>query len=168
MKAFIIKWTTLHRHSSTPQGRILALDFGKKRIGVAVSDPLRLIATGLDTLQRSTLREDLIRLSAIAADREATLLLIGHPLNMNGTEGPQAGRVREFARKLERATGIPVMLWDERLTSVAAEELLRERGSRPDRRKGTVDRLAASILLQSYLDHQAPGPESDPEWPAER
>lgn len=166
MTALIIESTTVDRDFSSPQGRILALDFGKRRIGMAVSDPLRLIAGSLETLQRTTTREDIERIAAIAREREITLFLMGHPLNMNGTEGPQAERAREFAARLERHCRIPVELWDERLTSVAAEEMLRERGSRPDRRTGTVDRLAAAILLQSYLDHQPPGPESEPPWPA--
>lgn len=148
---------------SVPAGRILALDFGKRRIGLAVSDPLRVIATGCETLQRTTIREDIERLAALVAQLEATLILMGLPLNMNGTEGPQAERVREFAGKLHRRTGIAVAFCDERLTSVAAEEMLRERNQHPDRRSGTVDRLAASILLQGYLDEHSE--ERQPAWP---
>jgi putative Holliday junction resolvase len=132
---------------------------------MAISDPLRLIVTGLDTLQRTNLRADLDRLAKLAAEREVAQILIGLPLNMNGSEGPQTERVREFAAKLGRRTGIPVELWDERLTSVAAEDMLRERGLHPDRRSGMVDRLAASILLQGYLDHNAPASEGEPAWP---
>jgi putative Holliday junction resolvase len=155
----------VERSLPVPPGRILALDFGKRRIGLAVTDPLRLIVTGLDTLQRTTLRADLDQLAELAADREVSQILIGLPLNMNGTEGLQAERVREFAAKLGRRTGIPVELWDERLTSVAAEDILRERGLHPDRRSGTVDRLAASILLQGYLDHHSPASQGEPAWP---
>ncbi len=132
-----------------------------------MSDPLRLIAHGLGTLHRTTVRDDLRRLAEIATEKEVTLFLLGYPMNMDGTVGPQAERVREFAARLERQTGIEVRLWDERLTSVAAEEMLRERGERADRRSGTVDRLAAAILLQDYLDHEAPSPESEDGWLAE-
>jgi putative Holliday junction resolvase len=152
-------------HAAT--GRILALDFGKRRIGLAISDPSRLIASTLETLQRTTIRADLDALRDLAATREATLILIGLPLNMNGSEGLPAQRVREFAERLGRRTGLAVELWDERLTSVAAEEMLRERGANPDRRSGKVDALAAAILLQGYLDHQRGGEESLQAWPGE-
>ena len=145
-------------------GRILALDFGKRRIGLAISDPSRLIASTLETLQRTTIRADLNALRDLAATREATLILMGLPLNMDGSEGLSAQRVREFADRLGRHTGLAVELCDERLTSVAAEEMLRERGANPDRRSGKVDALAAAILLQGYLDDQRSGEESDQAW----
>ncbi|MDX2154356.1 MAG: Holliday junction resolvase RuvX [Bryobacteraceae bacterium] len=145
--------------------RILALDLGKRRIGLALSDPLGLTASGLETLVRTTLREDLARLSQLAAEREVARFLVGLPKNMNGTEGPAAARARAFAEKLAHTTGLPVDLWDERLTSVEAEELFKERGVRADRRRGDVDRVAASILLQEYLDHQRPPGEGTNVWP---
>lgn len=92
------------------------------------------------------------------------MILIGLPLNMNGSEGLPAQRVREFAERLGRRTGLAVELCDERLTSVAAEELLRERGANPDRRSGKVDALAAAILLQGYLDEQRRGEEDEQAW----
>ena len=150
------------KHAAT--GRILALDFGKRRIGLAISDPSRLIASTLETLQRTTIRADLDALRNLATTREATLILIGLPLNMDGSEGLSAQRVREFADRLGRRTGLEVELCDERLTSVAAEEMLRERGANPDRRPGKVDALAAAILLQGYLDHRRDGEEGEQSW----
>lgn len=137
------------------EGRVLALDVGRKRIGLAVSDSFGL-AQGLDTLQRKTMREDVARLRQIARERKASLFLVGLPLNMRGDEGPMAEFVRTFATRLEQGTGIPVRFQDERLTSVEAEERLQERGLGLDRmlkekRKGAVDRLAAVILLEDYL-----------------
>ncbi|WP_321477100.1 Holliday junction resolvase RuvX [uncultured Paludibaculum sp.] len=137
------------------EGRILALDVGRKRIGLAVSDSMGL-AQGLDTLQRKTMREDIVRLRQIATERKASLFLVGLPLNMRGDEGEMAEFVRTFAVKLEADTGIPVRLQDERLTSVEAESRLQERGLSLERmlkekRKGVVDRLAAMILLEDYL-----------------
>ena len=134
------------------QGRILALDLGARRIGLAVSDPLGITAQGLDTLERRNIRADLAALAEIARAKEVRMFLLGNPLNMNGSEGRQAVYVREFAERLGRHTGLPVTLWDERLTTVEAERVLREGGATLERRKQAVDRLAAVILLKSYLD----------------
>jgi len=132
--------------------RILALDLGKRRIGVAVSDELGVTAQGLPTLDCRNKLTDLAELARIAREKSASLILVGHPLNMSGEAGPQAAWVEDYAQALTRETGIPVKLWDERLTSAAASRLLRESNARPDRKSGTVDRMAATILLQSYLD----------------
>ncbi len=132
--------------------RILALDLGKKRIGVAVSDELGMTAQGLETVQCRNKRADLAELARIAREREVSLLLVGNPLNMNGEAGPQAAWVHEYAATLERELRLPVKLWDERLTSAEASRVLRESDARPDRKKGIVDRMAATLLLQSYLD----------------
>ena len=134
------------------QGRILALDLGARRIGLALSDELRLTAQGLPTLVRTNIREDVSRLSEVAAERGVTLILIGNPLHMSGSEGAQSAWVREFAEKLESRLGLTVELWDERLTSVEAERVLRQSGISREKRKRAVDRLAAVILLQSYLE----------------
>ncbi len=135
-----------------PQGRILALDLGSRRIGLALSDELRLTAQGLETLERTNIREDLARLSDLAAERGVTLVVIGNPINMNGSEGRRSQWARQFADKLQRRTGLAVRLWDERLTSVEAERTLREGGITRLKNRGTVDRLAAVILLESYLE----------------
>jgi len=141
-------------------GRILALDLGKRRIGLAVSDELGITAQGLDTMERTNMREDLSRLGRLVEERNVELILIGNPLRMNGLEGAQSGWVRQFADKLETFTGRPVRLWDERLTTVEAERVLRESGISREKRGRAVDRLAAVILLESYLSTQ-PGCE---EW----
>jgi putative Holliday junction resolvase len=133
-------------------GRILALDVGAKRIGLALSDPLGLTAQGLPTMDRTNIRDDLERLRLLASQREVGLLLIGHPKTLSGREGRQAASVRDFAHRLAARTGLPLQFWDERLTSVEAERRLREQGLRTRAgRKGAVDRLAAVLLLESYL-----------------
>lgn len=132
--------------------RILALDVGKKRIGIAVSDPLGITAQGLPNLERTRKRDDIDALARLAAEKGAGLILIGNPINMSGAEGRQSGWVREFADALHRRTGIPVKLWDERLTTVEASRVLRESGIGIEKRAAAVDRLSAVILLQSYLD----------------
>lgn len=133
-------------------GRILALDVGRRRIGLALSDPLGITAQGLDTLQRTNLRTDLDALAALAAEKEVRRFLVGHPLHMSGREGRQAEYVREFAGRLEERTGIPVEFRDERLTTVEAQRVLRESGVSLEKRKRAVDKLAAVILLEGYLD----------------
>jgi putative holliday junction resolvase len=137
-------------------GRILALDVGMRRIGLAISDALRVTAQGLETLQRKTQRIDLAKLNGLAKDREVCLFLIGHPRHMSGDESRQAGYVREFADKLCEASGVPVQLWDERLTTVEAGRVLRSSGISIEKRAKAVDRLSAVILLQSYLDSLPP------------
>lgn len=132
--------------------RILALDVGMRRIGLAVSDELGITAQGLATLQRKNMREDLARLRALASELGVTRLLVGLPLHMAGGETRQAGYVREFAAKLESRLGLPVELWDERLTTVQAGRVLKESGISIEKRARAVDRLAAVLLLESYLD----------------
>ncbi len=134
------------------QTRILALDLGTKRIGLAVSDPLGITAQGLPNLVRSRIRVDLDTLDRLAKANEVGLILIGNPLNMNGTEGRQSAWVKEFAAKLAARTNLPVKLWDERLTSLQAGRVLRSSGISISKRAAAVDRLSAVILLQSYLD----------------
>jgi putative Holliday junction resolvase len=134
------------------QPRILALDLGKKRIGLAISDPLGITAQGLPNLVRVNKRTDLAALEQLVRERQAVLILMGNPINMRGDEGRQSGWVREFAQALEKRTGLPVKLWDERLTSVEASRVLRSSGISIEKRAAAVDRLSAVILLQSYLD----------------
>jgi putative pre-16S rRNA nuclease len=135
-----------------PKPRILALDLGKKRIGLAVSDPLGITAQGLPNLERTRKRDDLAALEELIRKRGVGMILLGNPINMGGAEGRQSGWVREFAGLLEARTGLPVKLWDERLTSVEAGRVLRESGISIQKRAAAVDRLSAVILLQSYLD----------------
>lgn len=131
--------------------RVLALDVGKRRIGLAVSDALGITAQGLPTFQRTTIREDMAGLAGIAAQYSIQRFLLGFPLHMSGRESRQAAYVREFGDRLAQHTGIPVDYLDERLTSVEANRVLRQSGISIQKRAAAVDRLAAVILLESYL-----------------
>ena len=133
---------------------MLALDVGKKRIGLAVSDELGLTAQGIETLARTRIREDLDKLKQIAARWNVQLLLVGRPLHMSGDESRQSEYTREFADRLQRQLALPLVYWDERLSSAEAERLLRAGGASLTQRKKAVDRLAATLLLESYLDHR--------------
>lgn len=133
----------------------MALDVGKRRIGLALSDPLGITAQGLPTLERINIREDLAALEQIAAAHEVRFILIGHPLHMSGREGRQAEYVRDFAERLRSRTGLQVRLWDERLTTVEAQRVLRESGIGIAKRAKAADRLAAQILLTSFLASEA-------------
>ena len=137
---------------SAGKPRILALDLGKKRIGLALSDPLGITAQGLPNLERGRKRDDLAALAQLAKEREVGLILMGNPVNMGGSEGRQSAWVHEFAEALEKQTGLPIRFWDERLTTVQAHRVLRESGISIEKRAAAVDRLSAVILLQSYLD----------------
>ena len=135
-----------------PLSRILALDLGKKRIGLALSDPLRITAQGMPNLVRTNNRADLEALGALIREHGVGLVLLGNPINMRGAEGRQSGWVRDFAKTIRSRLGVPVQLWDERLTSVEAGRVLRQSGISIEKRAAAVDRLSAVILLQSYLD----------------
>jgi putative Holliday junction resolvase len=135
-----------------PLFRILALDLGKKRIGLALSDPLRITAQGMPNLVRTNNRADLEALGGLVREHGVGLILLGNPINMRGAEGRQSGWVREFAESIRSRLGVPVELWDERLTSVEAGRVLRQSGISIEKRAAAVDRLSAVILLQSYLD----------------
>lgn len=138
--------------------RILAIDYGLKRVGFAVSDPLGLTAQPLATLVRQSEADLLDRIRSLIAEKEVSKIVVGLPINMNGTLGPKAEEAKRFAGQLSAALGLPVELWDERLTSWQAEQYLSEAGLSPrkERRKGRVDRMAAQIMLQSYLDGHRP------------
>jgi putative holliday junction resolvase len=133
-------------------GRILALDLGKRRIGLAISDELGITAQGLETLQRIRVREDVAKLAQLVRERNVSLILMGNPVNMSGREGRQSDYARDFGERLRAATGVDVKLWDERLTTVEAQRVLRQSGISLQKRTQAVDRLAAVILLESYLD----------------
>lgn len=134
---------------------ILALDVGKKRIGLAVSDPLGVTAVGLETLHRTRIREDLARLKVMAEERAVRTLLIGRPLHMSGDESRQSEYTREFAERLSEYLQIPVVYWDERLTTAEAHRLMRDSGATLEQRKRAVDQMSAILLLESYLGFQA-------------
>jgi putative Holliday junction resolvase len=150
-----MKLSMTEAHGNRAAGRILALDVGRRRIGLAVSDELGITAQGLETLERTNQRADLAALAGVAERWNVWLLLVGHPVRLSGQEGRQAEWVRQFADKLAAHTGLPVALWDERLTTVEAERVLRSSGISIARRARAKDRLAAVLLLQSYLDHRS-------------
>ena len=132
-------------------GRVLALDVGKKRIGLAVSDELGLTAQGIETLARTRIREDLAKLQQIVTQWKVHTLLVGKPLHMSGDESRQSEYTREFAERLSKTVGLPVVYWDERLTSREAERLLREGGATLLQSRQAVDRMSAVLILESYL-----------------
>lgn len=132
--------------------RILALDHGTVRIGVAVSDELKMISTPLENLPAEPFATFLERFQQILRDKEVELILVGLPRNMDGSYGEAAQRVREFMAKLKESVSTPIRPWDERLTSAQANRYLAEGGASRQQRKEKVDGMAAAILLQSYLD----------------
>ena len=135
--------------------RIMGLDFGSKTVGVAVSDPLGITAQGIEIVRRTSenkLRKTLARIEALVAEYQVTEFVLGFPKNMNNTSGERVEKTMEFKAMLERRTGLPVHMWDERLTTVAADRTLIEAGVRRENRKEYVDMLAAVYILQGYLD----------------
>jgi putative pre-16S rRNA nuclease len=137
------------------QGRILALDVGSKRIGMAISDALGITAQGLETLQRKNKRSDLEQLQAVIEKHGVGELVVGYPLHMSGSQGAQSLKIADFAEELRRRFSLPVHLWDERLTSAEANRLLRETEMSIRRRSQVVDRMAATLILQAFLEHRA-------------
>jgi putative Holliday junction resolvase len=136
--------------------RIMGLDFGSKTVGVAVSDPLFITAQGLEIIRRKSenkLRQTFARIEELIEEYEVDRIVVGLPRNMNASEGERAQKTREFADQLFRRTGIEPVLWDERLTTVAADKLMMESGIRRENRKEYVDAIAASFILQGYLDY---------------
>jgi putative Holliday junction resolvase len=134
--------------------RTLALDLGTDRIGVAVSDELGMIAQPLEFIPAEPFATFLERLKRLVAERDVGRILVGMPRNMDGTYGPAADKVQEFVGHLRETFTIPIQTWDERLTSVQAQRMLREASVRGTKQRLKVDQLAAAILLQSYLDAQ--------------
>jgi putative holliday junction resolvase len=141
--------------SSGGSGRILGLDVGSKRIGIAVSDPLGFTAQGLETLQRRNKRLDFEALAELVRTYNVAEIVVGFPLRMSGEEGVQAERMQRFAEELRARLKLPVHLWDERLTSAEANRLLRETEMSIQRRGQVVDRMAAVLILQSWMEHRA-------------
>jgi putative Holliday junction resolvase len=132
--------------------RILGLDFGTKRIGVAMSDELLLTAQGLDTIQRKELKSDLALIKGIVDSNGVSEVIVGLPLNMNGTYSEKTKEAVLFAGELEKAISVPIKTWDERLTSMQADRAMLEGDMSRAKRRKLSDRLAAQIILQSYLD----------------
>jgi putative Holliday junction resolvase len=132
--------------------RILAIDHGTRRIGIAVSDELKMIAQPLEYIPADPFAGFLARLGDLVREKEVELILVGLPRNMDGSYGPAAQKVQEFVTTLKTHVTVPIKMWDERLTSVQANRILIQGNVRRDKRKEKVDKMAAAILLQSYLD----------------
>jgi len=132
--------------------RKMALDYGEVRIGIAFSDLLCIIASGYETYTRKDLDKDLTYLDSLAKEKEVDTIVLGLPINMDGTEGERAIATRTFGEQLKEKTGLPVVYLDERLTSVSAERLLISADVRRENRKKVIDKVSATIILQDYLD----------------
>lgn len=139
-------------------GRILAIDFGSRRMGLALSDPLGITAQGIETLQRKNKRADFARLQDIIRQHQVAEIVLGLPLKLSGEPGPQAEKVTQFAEELRQKFKLPVHLWDERLTSAQANRILREAELSIQKRAQAVDRMAAVLILQSFLERKGIGP----------
>jgi putative Holliday junction resolvase len=139
----------------------MALDVGDKTIGIAISDALLLTAQARPTIRRKDLRSDLDHLRSLAAENEVHEIVVGQPLHMDGRESAQSQKVAEFAAQLRKVVDVPVVFWDERLTSFEAEQHLQAMGLNWRQRREQVDKIAAMIILQSYLDSHAAKPEHD-------
>jgi putative Holliday junction resolvase len=133
----------------------MALDYGDKRIGIAVSDPLCFCANPIETYTRSNLEADCKHIAALVKEREADVIMLGWPLNMNGTVGPRCQATKEFALELEKFTSCPMDIFDERLTTAAAERILLEADMSREKRRKVIDRMAAVVILQDYLNAKA-------------
>ena len=150
------------KRSTGTTGRILSLDLGEKRIGVAVSDELRMIARSLTVLQRQSRLADFERIRQIVDEQAVTLIIVGLPVLASGQEGEKAAWVRDYAQDMHGKLGIPLQYWDESYTTVQAEASLRERGIRGRKGRKQVDAVAAAFILQSYLDAQDVGLATQP------
>ena len=137
--------------------RIMALDLGTKRIGVAMSDELFFTAQGYDTIYRASPDEDLAKIKKLAEENGVCEIVLGLPINMNGTHGPKVKEVMDFMDTLTKVVTVPVKTWDERLTTVQANNVLLEADVSRAKRKKSVDRIAAQFILQSYLDSRKKG-----------
>ena len=136
--------------------RVVGLDLGRRRIGLAISDPMG-IALPAGTLERRSLQEDLRWLREWTTEREVSRIVVGLPIHMNGSSGPEAEQARGFARKLEEATQLPVDLLDERWTTREAERVLRQSGRRGKKKRAVIDSVAAALLLRTYLEREGGG-----------
>ena len=135
--------------------RLIGLDYGTKTVGVAVSDELGITAQPLETITRTSskkLRKTLARIESLIKEYDVEKIVLGNPKNMDNTEGDRSVQTEAFKEQLERRTGLPVVLWDERLTTAESERILISGGVRRENRKAVIDQLAASIILQSYMD----------------
>lgn len=138
-------------------GRIMGVDYGDARTGLAISDPSGLLASGVGVIRCHDVARTAVLVAAAGAEREATRFVVGLPVNMNGTQGERSEHARIFADILARESGLPVELFDERLTTAAAHRIMNETDTRGARRRASVDTLSAEIILQNYLDRKKRG-----------
>lgn len=163
--SFTLFIIALVKSSPSQSARVLGLDVGTRRIGMAVSDPLGITAQGIETLQRRNKRHDLAALESVIRQYDVQEIVVGLPLRMSGQEGTQSGKIQAFAEDLRKRFHLPIHLWDERLTSVEANRLLRETDLSIEKRAKAVDRMAAILILQAWMEHkrcspaQVPAPE---------
>ena len=143
--------------------RVLGIDWGEKRIGFAVSDPLGILATPVDTAEVSGLKESVEAVRRICEEKEAEQIVVGLPINMDGTHGEMVDRIHVFVAALKEDLGLPVAIWDERMSSLAADRVMDEMGMNQKKRKGVRDKLAAQFILQGYLDSQCALPPDEDE-----
>lgn len=141
--------------------RVMALDLGERRIGVAISDPTRTLARSLCVLERRSKQEDFTAIAELVREHGVDLVVVGHPRSLDGTIGPQARRVQRYADALAEVLPVPLILWDERLSTSTAEQLMIEAGRPARKRRKRIDAVAAAVILQDYLDAQAPDQSRD-------
>ncbi len=142
------------RGGQAAEGRLLGVDFGERRVGLALSDSAGLIAQGLETIEVKSTGESLASIAAIAEAEEVVEIVLGLPVNMDGTKGEMAGKVEAFASLLQDRVSCAVRTWDERMTSISARRAMHEMGMETRGNKGSLDRIAATLLLQNYLDYR--------------
>lgn len=141
--------------------RIMALDLGEKNIGVAVSDPLEITAQGVEVIHRSSIKKDLNRIGELIKEYAVDKIVLGYPLHMDGSAGEKAEESMAFKKRLENKYALPVVIWDERLTTVAAQRTLLDAGLSRSRRKKVVDKVAAVLILENYLQSRSSTDEED-------
>lgn len=146
--------------------RVMALDLGERRIGVAISDPTHSLARSLCVLERRSRQEDFAVIAELVREHEVGMVVVGHPRSLDGTIGPQARRVKRYADALAGALPVPLVLWDERLSTSTAEQLMIETGQPARKRRRRIDAVAAAVILQDYLDAQTPDHSSDSTAPS--
>lgn len=146
----------MKKHVSLPKsGKLLGIDFGERRIGVAITDELQITSQPLKTFIIDDLDDAVEKICEICKSAAVRGIVLGLPIQMNGSEGEMARRVRRFSEKLQQASGLPLALFDERLSSLQAQRILREFGLKTSQQKGKIDRIAATLILRTYLDYRS-------------
>jgi len=145
--------------------RWLGIDYGEKRVGIAISDPMEVVSTPLETIDNTSRDRCVARIAELVRDREIGGIVVGLPLHMNGTEGERVHRTQAFVLSLKGSVSVPIEWWDERMTTAAVNRMLIQAGTRRERRKEVVDKLAAQQILQAFLEARAGGITPYPEMP---